>query len=181
MKKNLSTLLIAFTIVSSFSFQSCILDAFDFMYINIWMPATFNVSGSTSTASVSKSIWLDTTQVYRDYADKVESIQFVTSAFRTIDVGTGATGNLTLTIANLTGSPLFVKTFTGVNIANFVTTPAPLTLTDAEVTAMNNYLSTSTNRRFTATLSATGISPTPFNFRASADVAFRLKVKLLSD
>lgn len=181
MKKNLSILVIAFTIVSSFSFQSCILDAFDFMYINIWMPSTFNVSGTTSSSSVSKSICLDTTAVYRDYADKVESIQFVTVAFRTIDVGTGATGNLTLTIADFSGTPLFVKTLPGVSIGNFVTTPASLSLTDAEVTAVNTYLSISSNRCFTATLAAAGISPTPFNFRGSMDVAFRMKVKLLAE
>lgn len=181
MKKNLSILVIAFTIVSSFSFQSCILDAFDYMYINIWMPATFNVSGTASSASVSKSVWLDTTSVYREYIDKVESIQFVTAAFRTIDIGTGATGNLTLTIAKIDGTTLFVKTLTGVNISNFAATPASLSLTDAELTAINNYLSTSTNRRFTATLAASGISPTPFSFRGSMDVAFRMKVKLLAE
>ncbi|MBU2445391.1 MAG: hypothetical protein KJ666_07430 [Bacteroidetes bacterium] len=181
MKKSLSTLVIAFTIVSSFSFQSCILDAFDFMYINLWMPATFNVSGTTPLSSVSKSICLDASSVYRDYADKVESIQFVTAAFRTIDIGTGATGNLTLTIANSTGTPLFVKTLTNVNISNFATTPASLSLTDAEVTAVNTYLSTSSNRCFTATLAATGISPTPFNFQGSMDIAFRMKVKLLAE
>lgn len=181
MKKSLSTLLIAFTIVSSFSFQSCILDAFDYMFINIWMPATFNVSGTASSASVSKSVWLDTTAVYREYIDKVESIQFVTAAFRTIDIGTGAAGNLTLTIAKIDGTPLFVKNLTGVNIGNFVSTPASLSLTDAELSAINNYLSTSTNRRFTAILSASGISPTSFEFRGSMDVAFRMKVKLLAE
>ncbi len=179
MKKHLSKIVFITAFSFGFIFQSCILDAFDSIYINLAIPVSFNVSGSTATPSpVVRSVCLDTVSIYNKYKDRIESIEYVISSYRTTDVGTGAAGNLTLTLQESSGTPLFSKTLTNVNIANYTTTPYTLSLTSAEVTLINNYFKLSSNRCFIATLQASNISPVPFNFKGSLDIAFRMKVKL---
>ena len=90
------SLLILFTI--AVFFNSC--DSFESFPINIPIEVTINTSGNNTTISESTSFCLSDFSAYQDYREDMQSIQYVTAAYRTVSASQGLTGDIVVTLQN---------------------------------------------------------------------------------
>lgn len=180
MKKYLTQTLFVAALAVSLSLNGCILDALNTLTQNIPISQEFHINSSQTSYSRSETIDLSNSSTYQSYADKIEQINFVRAEYRTkVDsvIPADLSGNITVTLKDNTGKVLFTYPLGQVNPADYINTPYELDLNSTEIEAINTYLSTLTNKVFTATISITNISPTPYTLVGVIDIVFEMKAK----
>ena len=170
----------AFIFISSVLFNGCILDALDTITQNIPISQEFNIISSQSSYTQSETIDLSSSSTYQRFEDKIQSIQFVRAEYRTAGVVPGdLKGNITVSLKDNNGNTLFSVPLGQISPADYQNTPYELTLTSSQISLVNAYLSTLSNKIFQATISITNIrsSSVPYNLNGVIDIVFEMKSK----
>ena len=179
MKKYFIKTLFALSVLTSLSFNGCILDALNTLTQNIPISQEFTISnGILPSYSQTEIIDLSSSSTYQRYADKIQSINFVRAEYRTNSVSPASlSGNITITLKDMNGNLLFSVPLGQITPANYQNTPYELTLNAAQISLINGYLSTLANKKIQATLSIDNISPVPYSLTGVIDIVFEMKVK----
>jgi len=180
MKKYIIKTVIAVMVLSLFSLNGCILDAFDTLTQNIPYSKEFPLSSSQTTYSNSQTIDLSSSTVYKNYQDKIEEIKFIRAEYRTVSVDpSNLSGNITITLKDASGNILFSRELGQLSASDYIEKPRELTLNSTQIGLINNYLSKLSNRILIATISVTNIQSSPPNYKlvGAIDVVFRMKSK----
>lgn len=180
MKKYMIKLSFVALLLMPFAFSGCILDAINTLTQNIPISQEFNISSSADSYSKSETIDLSNSTTYQKYSDKIQSISFLQTEFRTKSVSpSDLSANITLSLKDNNGNFLFTYPLGTINPADYINTPYQLSLTDAQIQLINNYLSTLSNKKFVATISITNItsSAKPYTLNGVIDVVFQMKAK----
>ncbi len=167
------------------SFNSC--DSFESFPINVPIAVTINTSGNNTTISESTSFCLMDFSEYQDYRDDMQSVQYVTAAFRTVSASQGLTGDIVVTLQESpSGTILFQITIPNVQPADYIQNPYVIQLGPNEVTLINLFLGSIdfsnplSDVCFTATLSVQNISggSTPYSLQGVVEIVFEAETSL---
>jgi len=189
MSKIFKAFIFVFSIALSFVSNSC--DKFDTFEFNVPFPIENIVVQGNSNPSVGNPItYCLTSKTYDDYAADVEKLTFVEAAWRTDSVVNITTGNVTVTLKILNGATLFQTILNGINPSDYKNPNGAyvLTLTDIQITAMNDFLETyrqmyASNPQFATCLEAsaqafvTSGNP-PFYLKGTVDLLVKAKTKI---
>jgi hypothetical protein len=143
MKNIIKTSVFVFAIALSFISNSC--DKFDTLPLNVPFSVAVTTGGSSNpTAANPVTYCLSSSETYSDYVEDIEKLTFVEAAWRTVSVSNITEGDVTVTVRILGGAILFQKTLSGINPASYMSPNSPfvLSLTAAEIDALNSYLET---------------------------------------
>jgi hypothetical protein len=143
MNKIIKAFVVVFAITLSFVNTSC--DKFDTFALNVPFSVEVTTGGSSNpTAANPVTYCLSSSETYSDYAEDIEKLTFIEAAWRTVSVSNITSGDVTVTVRILGGAILFQKTLSGINPASYMSPNSPyvLTLTAAEIAALNSYLET---------------------------------------
>lgn len=175
MKKYIWGTLLTVTLVAAVSLNGCILDAFKTLTQNIPVSKEFNVNSSASSYTQSEVVSLDSSSVYQRYQDKIKEIKFVRAQYRTKSIADPSlSGTITLTVTDMNNTVLFQVHLNNIKPADYTDKPLELSLTQAQISLFNSYLSTLSNKTFKVTLDITNISPTPYKFTGVVDMVFEM-------
>ena len=176
MKKYILSTIFTFFIISTVTFNGCILDAFKTLTQNIPLSKEFNVNSSATNYSQTAIVNLDSSSVYQRYSDSIEDIKFIRAQYRTKSINqSGLAGTISLTISDLSDNVLLQVSLGKIKPADYLNTPLELNLTQAQIDVFNSFLSSLSNKQFKVTLNITGISPTPYQFTGVVDMVFEMK------
>ncbi|RJP72982.1 MAG: hypothetical protein C4539_02590 [Ignavibacteriales bacterium] len=171
------------TILLSVLYSGCILDAFDELVQNFSVERSFIIQGNTNNITPQTSSFsLEDSDVYEEYKNKIKDISFVAASVTVDSIDTPSLqGDMILTLKDANGNTLFTHTFNDVKPADYYKNKAMLlTLTQAEMTAVNNYIDGSSNKTFTGSLDLENVTPANTNIylKCTLDVAFELVADL---
>ena len=181
MKKYLFNFLILLIAVVPLSFNGCILDALNTLTENIPITQEFNVSSALTSYSQSETVDLSNSSTYQRYSDKIQSIQFLQTEFRTKSVTpSDLSANVSITLMDNNGNLLFTYPLGQIKPSDYQNTPYELSLNSSQIQLINNYLSNLSNKVFVATISFTNISATqlPYTIDGVIDIVFTMKTKI---
>jgi hypothetical protein len=155
----LKKLLSIFSVLAVVSLSGCdSITSLNTFPLNLPINVELSLAGNVTSVNKSGGICLDTSQTYIKYKDKIQSITFLAASFRTISATPSTmTGNVTLTLANGSGSTLFTKALGVIKPSDYLVNSYNLSFTENEIDAVNAYIAITGNRCFTATVSATGL------------------------
>ena len=182
MNKIIKSFVVIFAVVLSFTSTSC--DEFSSFPINIPFSITVVTQGSNASISESTTYCLNQSETYQDYVDDIEGLTFVEAAWRTDTVKIPLTGTIEVTVKIVGGATLFQKTLAGTNPADYKSPNAPyvLTLTDAEIQALNSYLNSyleNPNQCLDVSVKATVTAGTPpYYLRGIVDIVVEADTKI---
>ncbi|MCL5028427.1 MAG: hypothetical protein M1480_05330 [Bacteroidetes bacterium] len=180
MKKYLLNFLMIFVLGVTLSFNGCILDALNTLTENIPVSQEFNISSILTSYSQSEIIDLSNSSTYQRYQDKIQSIQFLQAEYRTKSVvPSDLSADVSITLKDNNGNVLFTYPLGQIKLADYQNTPYQLTLNSTQISLINAYLSTLSNKVFVATISITNItsSQLPYNIDGVIDIVFSMKTK----
>jgi hypothetical protein len=163
MKKIIKAFVIVIAITLSFISNSC--DEFESFLLNIPFQIDIVVQGSTNPSQSVSNYCLNESETFEGYLGDIESIKFVEAAWRTDSVKNITSGDVEITVRS-NGVIIFQETLNNINPKDYQSPNGPfvLTLSDAEITAMNNYLNAyldNPNQCLEATVKATVDTGTP--------------------
>ena len=141
--------------ISLFLSSGCdIIDSLESYDANISGSVPVNPSGDDALIFEQEFFCLSHNETYQDYADKVESIEFVAAAYRTDESYTGdVRGNITVTLTPSVGLPI-TRTIPNADPADYIDTPYEFVLTEAELAGLNETLQTQLEAGFDICLNA---------------------------
>jgi hypothetical protein len=179
MKNKIKFLLVPCFVMLAFSFNGCILDAFDTLTTGIPISVDVNINGSDTSMESSSTFNLDENDTYNKNKSKINSIKFVKIAYRTKSVTPASlSGNIILTVAKTDGTVIFTKTLTNVKPADYITTPMELQLTQPEIQLMDAFLAGTSNRTFVATVKIQNVTSGDKSLQAVIDIVFDMEYDL---
>jgi hypothetical protein len=171
---------ISISVLALFTFSAC--DKFESFPINIPISVEVFASGSSSTITETKSFCLDAdSPIYQDYQDKIQSLTFLQAAYRTLAVSSAnLQGNIRVKLETQAGLPLFDVVISNVKPSDYINNPLVLNLTQAQIQAINAYISILSNKCFRATVSVENISgaTAPYSLTGVVDVVMEADTKL---
>ncbi len=181
MKKYLLKSFIAVIALALFSLNGCILDSFNSITQNIPISQTFVLSSSQTSFSNTQYIDLSTSSIYQNYQDKIQSLKLIRAEYRTINISPSSlSGNISFNLSDQNGKLLFTLSLGQITPANYQKTPLEFSLTEAQLSMVNDYLSELSNNKFQATISITNIqsSTMPYVLIGAVDAVFEMKSEL---
>jgi len=181
MKKYLLKSFAVVIALTLFSLNGCILDSFNSFTQNVPITEKFVINSDPSTHILIQKVSLDSSSIYQNYEDKIESIKLLRVEYRTVSVTpTDLSGNIEFTLADNNHNTLFNISLGKLTPANFQKMPFEFTLTGSQIEKVNSYLSMLSNKTFYATISVTNIqsSSSTFELVGAVDVLFEMETKL---
>lgn len=163
----------------SMMYGGCILDAFDELVQNFSVERSFVVQGNTNNVPIQTSTFsLDDSDIYDEYKNKIKDVNFLAASLRVDSIDTPSLqGDMILTLKDVNGNTLFTHTFDDFKPADYYNNKAAvINLSQAEITAINNYIDGAANKTFTGSLQVTNATPANTNIymRCLLEVAFEL-------
>jgi hypothetical protein len=181
MKKYLSKSFAVVIALTLFSLNGCILDSFNSFTQNVPITEKFVINNNLTSTTLTQEVSLDSSSIYQNYQDKIESIKLLRAEYRTVSVTpSDLSGNIEFTLADNNHNTLFYISLGKLTPANFQKTPLEFTLTGSQIEKVNSYLSMLSNKTFFATISVTNIQSSSPNYElvGAVDVLFEMETKL---
>ncbi len=165
------------------SYNGCILDAFNELVQNFSVERSFVVQGNTSNVPVQTNTFsFEDSDVYKEYKNKLKDVSFVAASLRVDSIDTPSLqGDIILTLKDGNQNTLFTHIFEDFKPADYYGTKAAvITLTQAEMVALNAYVDGTGNKTFTGILQVQNATPANTNvyLKCYMDVAFELTADL---
>lgn len=155
--------------------------------LNMPVQISFNKTGNSQQVLESQNCCLDSSQTYRDYRDKLNSLSFAKATWRTVSIKTNGntdttgvvTGKMTFTLKSGTQT-LFTYTIDNIKPANYIKTPLSIALTQAQIQAITSLIQEPSSRCFTAevNLQITSATNPPYQLVGYLDLLFEGEAKL---
>lgn len=162
----------------AFYFNGCILDAFDTLTQELPYSQNISITGTENSVERSQSVDLNENDFYNSNKDKIQSIEFVKLAYKTKSVSpANLDGTIKLTVKQSNGTTIFSKTIPGAKPSDYLVNPYELPISAAEMQLMNLYLSSLSNRQFTATVSVQTSTQGTKSIEATVYAVFKMKYK----
>ena len=162
--------------------NGCILDAFNEITQNLAIDRNFTIAGNTSgIAKQTQTFRLSDSEVYNNNADKVTKMRYKAAAFCVSENNVPALqGDIILTLKTQTGLVLFTKTMSGFKANEYLGVKAKnLDLTQAEIDAINAYLSNSnlfSTLTFVTDLEVRNVTPSNTNVLMKCFVSLAMEM-----
>ena len=177
LKKLFIALLFIFPLIT---ITSC--DPFDEIYLKLAMDIEFSTPGFGPEFEITETFCLSDFEDYNDNKDNIEEIQYVSSAYITIDATSGLSADsLTMTLYQEDGATiLFDYTIPNFVAEDYINNPLEITLTQQQIANMNAYLTDpQVDKCFVATLAASNVQPstTQYFLTSKIDLLTELKIK----
>jgi hypothetical protein len=179
MKKNYLRIFIGALLVGAMSFSGCLLDALNTLTQNIPISVEFTINNSSeSSIQKTETVDLSNSTTYKEYSDKIQNINYVQAEFRDKTVSpSNLSANVMMTLSDNNGNVLFTYPLGTITPADYQNTPFQLNLSSDQISLINAYLSTLSNKKFIATISFNNVSPTPYSIDGTIDIVFQMKAK----
>jgi hypothetical protein len=180
MKKFIKIILPVIIILTLLFAYSC--DPFDDLYLTLSMNLEFNTSGNSTTIFLPASLCLSDFEDYRDNKNNIEVINYISSAYLTLNATTGLQGdNLRLTFYQADQSTvLFQYTQSHFAAAEYINNPLEIALTEQEKINVNNYLKNpQVDKCFYATLEISNVSSASQNYSLNSKMEFLTQLKVI--
>jgi hypothetical protein len=142
MKKIYNTgFLILITFVA-LTFQSC--DILENFFLNLPLKQPITSTGNGPTISETENICLADYEAYEDNIDDIQSVEYLSALYRTLDtpqLTPGLTGTeITVELRDGNNNLLFTKNLPTAVADDYIDTPYELELTAGEIALLNGYL-----------------------------------------
>lgn len=162
----------------AFYFNGCILDAFNTLTQELPYSQNISIAGTENSVEKSQTVDLNENDFYNNNKSKIESIEFVKLAYKTKSVSpANLEGTIKLTVKQSNGTTIFSKTIPGAKPSDYLVNPYELPISAAEMQLMNLYLSSLSNRQFTATVSVQTSTQGTKSIEATVYAVFKMKYK----
>ena len=179
MNKIKSIFLFSILILIGFFVNSC--DPFDDIYLTLAMDTEFSTVGGGSTIDLDESLCLSDFEDYEDNKDKLESINYLSSAYITLSATSGLqSDSLVITLYQGNGTnKLFAFKIPNFRANDYVNNPLKITLTPQEINNINSYLvNPQQDKCFKAKLNAYNVQPvTGYQLNSKIEFLTELKIK----
>lgn len=109
--------------------------------VNVPVVVNFSTSGSNTTLTESQQFCLSDYQEWKDNQDGVNGASFVKIAYWTESATAGLQGDITVSLSDQFGNQLFAVTLENVKAADYIDNPFAITLEEAQIQAIDDYLS----------------------------------------
>jgi len=162
--------------------NSC--DELNNLPLNIPIRVNFSTSGSDSQLIENQSFWLSNVQEWRDNQENINSANFVSAAYWTQSASPGLQGDINVALADENGNLLFSINIPNYKAADNLDTPYTLELSQNQIQALDDYLSTIGNdgndHSFIASLTISNItgSSTPYSLTGRVEIVLEADVEL---
>lgn len=175
--------LIAVSLLSVFFIgSSC--DDLTNLPVNVPIVVNFSTSGSNTSITESKQFCLSDYQEWRDNQDGVNGASFVSIAYWTESATPNLQGDFTVALSDQFGNQLFAVTLENVKAADYIDNPFAITLDEAQIQAIDDYLSAigtdQNNLCFSGSLTISNISAdsSPYQLTGRVEMVIEADVKL---
>lgn len=182
MKKALKIILITAVLSTLSLFSGC--ENLENIPLNIPIAVNFTLSGSETSANESVSFCLNQYKEWNDNKDKIQSVQFLSAAYWTIDYSPSTLkGTINATLKDKNGLTLLTINLPNVSPGDYIKDGFKVELTKDELDAFNAYLSNikedanCATPTFTAEVSVSNVTGgTPYTIHGKVELILETEV-----